>query len=312
MERKKNFINTVINLSEEYHKIMIAECMNVGSTQIQHIRKSLRGKAVVLMGKNTMIKKAIEMNKESNPKLYALKPYVKEKVCLIFTNGDLKEIRDIIYSHRVSAPAKAGQFSKIDVVIPAQNTGMEPTVTSFFQALNIPTKITKGTVEIVNDYTILTVGQKVGNSEAALLQKLSINPFSYGFVMNTIYDNGAIYTPDVLDLSQTLLNSLLNEAVSNIAGISLGANYTTAASVQSEVVNALKDILAVSVAANFKTPETTKVLEYIEDPSKFAVATVVETKVETKKAEKVEEKKEEKSGSESGGGFGLFGEEEED
>lgn len=289
---------------------MIAECNNVGSTQIQAIRKALRGKGVVLMGKNTMIKKAIEINKDNNPKLHALKKYVKDKVALIFTNADLKEIRDIVYENRVSAPAKAGQISKIEVVIPAQNTGMEPTATSFFQALNIPTKITKGAVEIINDYTILTVGQKVGNSEAILLQKLNINPFSYGFVFNTIYDDGTIYSPDVLDLSDSVLDGLLGEAVQTIAGISLGANYTTAASVQSEMINALKDVLAVSVAANFKTPENEKVLEYLEDPSKFAVATVT-TKVESKSEEKAEEKKED-TGSESGGGFGLFGEDEED
>eukprot|EP01080_Neovahlkampfia_damariscottae_P011321 gene11321-4133_t len=309
MERKKNYVNTVINLSQEYNKIMIAECNNVGSTQIQAIRKALRGKGVVLMGKNTMIKKAIELNKDANPKLYALKKYVKDKVALIFTNSDLKEIRDTVYENRVSAPAKAGQISKVEVVIPAQNTGMEPTATSFFQALNIPTKITKGAVEIINDYTILTVGQKVGNSEAILLQKLNINPFSYGFIFNTIYDDGVIYSPDVLDLSESVLESLLGEAVQTVASISLGANYTTAASVQSEMINALKDVLAVSVAANFKTPENEKVLEYLEDPSKFAVATVT-TKVESKSEDKVEEK--EDTGSESGGGFGLFGEEEED
>ena len=311
MERKKNYINTVINLSQEYNKVMIAECNNVGSSQIQAIRKSLRGKGVVLMGKNTMIKKAIEINKDNNPKLHALKKYVKEKVALIFTNSDLKEIRDLVYENRVSAPAKAGQISKIEVVIPAQNTGMEPTATSFFQALNIPTKITKGAVEIINDYTILTVGQKVGNSEAMLLQKLNINPFSYGFVFNTIYDDGTIYSPDVLDLSENVLGALLGEAVQTVAAVSLGANYTTAASVQSEVINAFKNVLAVSVASNFKMPENEKVLEYLEDPSKFAVATVATTsKVESKTEEAKEEAKE--SGSESGGGFGLFGEEDED
>lgn len=312
MERKKNYVNTVINLSEEYKKIMVAECMNVGSTQIQAIRKAVRGKAVVLMGKNTMVKKALDINKDNNPKLHALKPYIKNKVCLVFTNGDLKEIRDIIYENRVSAPAKAGQTSKVTVVIPAQNTGMEPTATSFFQALNIPTKITKGAVEIINDYTILTPGQRVGNSEATLLQKLNINPFSYGFVMNTIYDDGAIYSPDVLDLSDDSLGALLGEACQNIASVSLGANYSTAASIPSEIINAFKDILNISVATNFKMPENEKILEYLEDPSKFAVATVVETKTETKTEAKAEVEEKEGSGSESGGGFGLFGEEEED
>lgn len=47
------------------------------------------------------------------------------------------------------------------VVVPAGNTGLEPTKTSFFQALNIGTKITKGTVEILKDEKVITKGEKV-------------------------------------------------------------------------------------------------------------------------------------------------------
>jgi len=82
-------------------------------------------------------------------------PLVKNNCGLIFTNGDLKEIRDIIVNNKVAAPAKVGQISAVDVVIKSQNTGMEPTKTSFFQALNVPTKITKGTVEIISDFILL-------------------------------------------------------------------------------------------------------------------------------------------------------------
>ena len=42
---------------------------NVGSKQMQQIRMSLRGKAVVLMGKNTMMRKAIRGHLENNPAL---------------------------------------------------------------------------------------------------------------------------------------------------------------------------------------------------------------------------------------------------
>ena len=41
----------------------------MGSKQMQQIRMSLRGKAVVLMGKNTMMRKAIRGHLENNPAL---------------------------------------------------------------------------------------------------------------------------------------------------------------------------------------------------------------------------------------------------
>merc|ERR1712083_960941 len=74
----------------------------------------------------------------------------------------------------------------LDVVVPAQNTGMGPEKTSFFQALQIPTKITKGTIEITSDVHLITAGDKVGMSEATLLNMLKISPFTYGLVVQSL------------------------------------------------------------------------------------------------------------------------------
>ena len=54
------------------------------------------------------------------------------------------------------------------------------------QALNIPTKINKGCVEIVADVHLIRASEKVGGSEATLLAKLGIKPFSYGLVIQQV------------------------------------------------------------------------------------------------------------------------------
>ena len=54
------------------------------------------------------------------------------------------------------------------------------------QALNIPTKINKGCVEIVSDVHLIKASEKVGGSEATLLAKLGIKPFSYGLVIQQV------------------------------------------------------------------------------------------------------------------------------
>ena len=56
-------------LLDDYPKCFIVGADNVGSKQMQQIRFSLRGKAVVLMGKNTMMRKAIRGHLENNPSL---------------------------------------------------------------------------------------------------------------------------------------------------------------------------------------------------------------------------------------------------
>jgi hypothetical protein len=56
-------------LLDDYPKCFIVGADNVGSKQMQQIRMSLRGVAVVLMGKNTMMRKAIRGHLERNPAL---------------------------------------------------------------------------------------------------------------------------------------------------------------------------------------------------------------------------------------------------
>lgn len=50
---------------------------------------------------------------------------------------------------QVPAAARAGAIAPCDVTVPAQNTGLGPEKTSFFQALGITTKISRGTIEIL-------------------------------------------------------------------------------------------------------------------------------------------------------------------
>ena len=81
--------------------------------------------------------------------VFRLLPHIKGNVGFVFTKEDLNEVRDVIKSNKVAAPAKAGAIAPIDVKISAVNTGLGPEKTSFFQALAIPTKITRGTIEIL-------------------------------------------------------------------------------------------------------------------------------------------------------------------
>lgn len=136
-------------LLEDYPKCFIVGADNVGSKQMQQIRMSLRGSAVVLMGKNTMMRKAIRGHVERNAALEKLLPHIKGNIGFVFTRGDLVDVRDKLLENKVRAPARAGAIAPLSVVIPAQNTGLGPEKTSFFQALSIPTKISKGTIEII-------------------------------------------------------------------------------------------------------------------------------------------------------------------
>ena len=88
---------------------------------------------------------------------------------------------------------------------------------------------------------------QVGNSEAALLQKLNIMPFTYGLKIMHIYDNGSLFDPAVLDLTDADLANKFGVAVRNVAALSLVLGYPTLASLPHSIANAFKTILAVVV-----------------------------------------------------------------
>uniref|UniRef100_A0A4X2LM28 Large ribosomal subunit protein uL10 n=1 Tax=Vombatus ursinus TaxID=29139 RepID=A0A4X2LM28_VOMUR len=134
---KSNYFLKIIQLLDDYPKRFIVAADNVGSKQMQQIRISLHGKAVVLMGKNTMMRKAICGHLETNPALEKLLPRIPGNVGFVFTKEDLTEIRDMLLANKVPAAAGTGAIAPCDVTVPAQNTGLDPEKTSFFQALEL-------------------------------------------------------------------------------------------------------------------------------------------------------------------------------
>merc|ERR1712127_416973 len=128
---------------------------------------------------------------EEFPEYEKVLPALVENVGFVFTNGDMIECRDLLLENKKAAPARAGAAAPVDVIVPAQNTGLGPEKTSFFQALSIQTKIARGTIEIVNPVHLLKPGDKVGLSEATLLNMLKISPFSYGLQVVQCYEEGS-------------------------------------------------------------------------------------------------------------------------
>ncbi|KAK8651399.1 hypothetical protein V6N13_141001 [Hibiscus sabdariffa] len=311
-DKKIAYDAKLCQLLDDYTQILIAAADNVGSNQLQNIRKGLRGDSVVLMGKNTMMKRSIRMHAEKtgNQAFLNLIPLLQGNVGLIFTKGDLKEVSEEVAKYKVGAPARVGLVAPIDVVVPPGNTGLDPSQTSFFQVLNIPTKINKGTVEIITPVELIKKGDKVGSSEAALLAKLGIRPFSYGLIVLSVYDNGSVFSPEVLDLTEEDLIEKFATGVSMVTALSLAISYPTLAAAPHMFINAYKNVLSVAVATEYSFPQADKVKEYLADPSKFAVAAApvaADAGAAPAAAAAVEEKKPEpEEESDDDMGFSLF------
>lgn len=305
---KAVYFDKLKGLLDEYKSIFIVSVDNVSSQQMHEIRSALRGEAVVLMGKNTMVRRALKGFITDSPEYERLLPHVKGNVGFIFTNGELKDIRDKILANKVAAPARAGAVAPADVFIPAGNTGMEPGKTSFFQALGVPTKIARGTIEITADLKLVEAGAKVGASEATLLNMLNISPFTYGMKVVQVYEEGQTFSPDVLDIEESQLLKALSSAIATVTAISLAANYPTLPSIIHSLVNGYKKTIAVALEVDYSWPAIDEIKDRIANPDAYASAAPVAAAAteDAAPAAAAEAEEEEKEESDEDMGFGLF------
>jgi large subunit ribosomal protein LP0 len=317
--KKRRIINTLYEAFTKYKQCLIVKLENVSSNQVQQARVALRQakKGFMVVGKNTVIKKAIALrSKEPTEEegdydlrkpLYTqlnnldkIAGLLKGKVGLIFSDTAVFDLKPIIEGNRKPAAAKVGMVAPIDVTIPPGPTGLDPSQISFFHALNMSTKIQKGQIEISKDFKVCTAGKKVENSAAVLLQKLNIKPFAYGMEILWVWDNGTLLAPEIFNMNPADILNKFRGVASKIAAISLVTGQPNALSLPHMIVNSFKNVAAIALQTGLKF----KLLDNLTSSSNAPATTTAAKKDEPKKAEaKKEEKVEEPEGAADLGGM---------
>ena len=125
-EKKKEYFIKMTRMLNTYDKVFVVGVDNVGSQQMNQTRRSMRGKAEILMGKNTLMRKVLGDFLENNPGHFFanIESKMSGNVGFVFTNFELPKVRDMILANRVPAPARVGAVSPVEVVVPAGPTGM--------------------------------------------------------------------------------------------------------------------------------------------------------------------------------------------
>jgi len=304
-KRKIDYFETLKEHLDTYTKCFLVDADNVGSLQMQQIRASLRGRATILMGKNTLIRKAMREHVANNPNIEPLIELMRGNTGIVFTNGDMLEVRDLLLANQRPAPARVNAIAPIDVFVPAGPTGQGPEKTSFFQALSIATKISRSMIEIQREVHLIKKGNKVGASESALLNMLGISPFAYSLGIKHVFDNGQILAPAVLDITDEDVIAKFAAGVNNVASVSLEIGLPTRVSVPHSIINGFKNLLAIAAETEvtFKQAETVKA--FLADPSAFAAAAPAGDAAPA--AAEAAAAASSSSSSSMGGGFDMFG-----
>lgn len=313
-ERKGEYFGRMKEMLGQYETVLIVDIDHVSSGQLAQIRKQLRvHEAVVLMGKNTLMRKVIAGFMEEHPdhNIGQLGPQLVGNCGLVFVRKNLNDVRAIIKKNTKAAPAKVGQTAENNVMVPPGPTGCDPGQTSWFQALNVPTKIVKGQIEIVSELMLVKKGEKVGASEAGLLQKLNIMPFTYGMGFRKVYMNGSIFDCAVLDISDDVVRTKFIAGIRLLAAVSSAVGYPTQASLPHALGKAARNLLAICAETKYtfkySAPWDKLFSMSPEELAKLAAASAAPAAgaAAVAAAPVKEEKKEEPA--DMGGGADLFG-----
>ena len=325
---KVDSVEKLSSIISESKMIGLVNVEGVGAKQLQGIRDSLRGSAIIKMSRNTLMIRALEKSTKKGMK--DLIEYVSGPVAFVFSEQDPFVLSKFLSENKAAAPAKGGQISPKDIVILAMNTGVAPgPFISELAGLKIPSRVKGGSIHITADTVAVKAGDVISNAMAMMLSRLGIEPMELQLTLIAAYTDGEVLTADsfVIDLEALFNQVLLGHQYAVNLSVNTGipteetmSLIITKASIEAkslvrtigffvpEMVNeflskANSEALALAMAASEKDPEA--IPSEILGQVKTAVATTEAVAPEAVQPEEPEEEEEEEE--KVAGIGGLFG-----
>jgi large subunit ribosomal protein L10 len=253
---KKEKVADLENLINENEIIGIVNLADIPAPQLQTMRKSLAGKAVIRMSRKNFIRIALDnVNKEN---IEGLEDYLEGQPAMVFTEMNPFKLFKILEDSKTEAPAKAGAIAPADIIVPAGDTSFPPgPILGELQQAGINAKIDKGSIVVQEDAVVVKEGEPVPKDVADVLTKLEIHPMEVGIDLLAVYEGNTIYTADVLELDEEETRTNIATAYQNAINLSVFAGIVNSQSTPILVQQAARDAMNLAINANILTSETT-------------------------------------------------------
>ena len=241
-------------LLEKYPVVAIADLHKVRSSQIQEIRKKLRGQAEVLVAKNTVLKKAASALSEKKPKIEGFAGELAGSNLLLFTGMNPYALILFLNRNKVRVPAKGGDVASSEIVIPAGNTGLQPgPVISEFGEVRVTTRIEGGSIWVAKDTVVAEKGDRISPKLASLLSKLGMKPMEAGLTIVRAFDQGLLLRPEDLAFDLESYKSELGSAYRGALALAIETEYLLPETVSSILGRACREALHLANETEFPT-----------------------------------------------------------
>jgi large subunit ribosomal protein L10 len=258
---KKEIFSDLVELLKKYSVIAVADLQKVRSSQIQEIRKKLRGKADLIVAKNTILRKASSSIAGEKKNVDKFADGLTGSKVLIFTQLNPFELIVFLNKNKVRVPAKGGDIATSEIVIPAGNTGLQPgPVISEFNEAKVQTRIEGGSIFVARDTVVAEKGDTISTKTASLLSKLGMKPMEAGLSLSYAYDNGLLLGPNDLAFDLDQMRNDFASAARLAFGLAIEANIVLPETAPVIISKAYRQAVALSVEAGFFTKETAELI----------------------------------------------------
>jgi large subunit ribosomal protein L10 len=253
--KKAETVERVTELAKKYPVIAVTTLSKVRSTQLMAVRKALRGHAEVYVVKNKL---AILGLKDAGIKnADQLLSHLSGQNALIFSTYDPFKLFLTLDKSHVYLHARAGDKAPNDIIVPSGNTSLPAgPVLSEFREAGISTKIEGGSIWVNKDSVALKKGGEVTPKLASLLSKLNIKPIRAGLTIALAYEDGLIYSGDLVAIDLEKYRQSLVDAYTSARGLSILIGYVTKETAPEIIAKAYREAVSVAVEAGFVTKET--------------------------------------------------------
>ncbi|MDO5825811.1 MAG: 50S ribosomal protein L10 [Methanosphaera sp.] len=253
---KKEKVADLENLTNSHEIVGIVNLADIPAPQLQTMRKSLSGNAVLRMSRKNFIKIALENVGKEN--IEGLSDYLEGQPAMVFTEMNPFKLFKILEDSKTEAPAKAGAIAPADIVVPAGDTSFPPgPILGELQQAGIPAKIDKGSIVVQEDAVVVEEGEPVPKNVADILTKLEIYPMEVGIDLLAVYDGKTIYTADVLEIDEEETKTSIASAYQSAVNLSVFAGILNSTSAPLIIQKAARDAMNLAINANILTSETT-------------------------------------------------------
>ncbi len=249
-KEKKRVVDSYVKLIDSYPIVGCVNMEGLPTPQLQKMREQLRGKVEILMGKRRLINIALDRAEEKKPGIGKLKEYLKGMPALIFTSENPFTLYKTLQRNKSGAPAKAGQESPKDVVVPAGPTGFAPgPIISELGSVGIKAGIENGKVIVKEDSIVIKSGEAFSGKLASILGRLGIEPMEIGLDLTATFEDGEVFTKDVLAVDEQEYLDTISRFSTEAFNLSMFIEYPTKDNITHMISQAYNESMNLAVNA---------------------------------------------------------------